>query len=96
MFRVEKPLGHSGSGGFSLSPRWPTVSDGDAAEDARARPEAGGMVGRAGDVAPRRQRPRVREIEAGERSPSFETWDRICKLLRLAADVHRVAVLTIR
>jgi hypothetical protein len=21
-----------------------------------------------------------REIEAGERSPTFETWDRICKL----------------
>jgi hypothetical protein len=21
-----------------------------------------------------------RELEAGERSPSFETWDRICKL----------------
>jgi transcriptional regulator with XRE-family HTH domain len=21
-----------------------------------------------------------REIEAGERSPNFETWDRICKL----------------
>ena len=28
-----------------------------------------------------------RELEAGARSPSFETRDRICKLYGLAADV---------
>jgi hypothetical protein len=37
-----------------------------------------------------------RELEAGARSPTFEMWDRIWKPLRLAADVQRVAVLTIR
>jgi hypothetical protein len=30
-----------------------------------------------------------RELEAGKRLPAFETWDRICKLLRVAADVRR-------
>jgi hypothetical protein len=37
-----------------------------------------------------------RELEAAARSPTFETWDRIWKPLRLAADVCRAAVLTIR
>jgi hypothetical protein len=29
-----------------------------------------------------------RELEAGNRSPTFEKWDRICKLYRVAADVR--------
>ena len=41
--------------------------------------EAGGLVGRAGGVAARRERPHLPKIEGGERSPSWETWDRICK-----------------
>jgi hypothetical protein len=33
------------------------------------------VVGRASRVAPRNQLAGYRELEAGERSPSFETWD---------------------
>lgn len=29
-----------------------------------------------------------RELEVGAESPNFETWDRICKALRLPTDVH--------
>jgi hypothetical protein len=46
------------------------------AEDRR---RAGWSVGQAAwrlDVSPGE----YRELEAGTRSPSFETWDRICKL----------------
>jgi hypothetical protein len=39
------------------------------------------MVGGSGGVAPHGITVReYREIEADARSPSFETWDRICKL----------------
>jgi ribosome-binding protein aMBF1 (putative translation factor) len=31
-----------------------------------------------------------RRLEAGEQSPDFETWDRICKLHGVAADVLRL------
>jgi hypothetical protein len=39
-----------------------------------------GLVGRAGRVAARCERPGVPRARAGARAPSFETWDRICKL----------------
>jgi transcriptional regulator with XRE-family HTH domain len=35
-----------------------------------------------------------RELEAGARSPSFETWDRIYKLYGLAANVRRISCTT--
>ena len=37
------------------------------------------LVGRAGGAASPREHPRGRELEAGERWPNFDTWDRICK-----------------
>jgi DNA-binding XRE family transcriptional regulator len=36
-----------------------------------------------------------RELEAGARDPSFETWDRICKLYRVAADIRDGSVATV-
>ncbi|MGI8616429.1 MAG: helix-turn-helix domain-containing protein [Actinomycetota bacterium] len=45
----------------------------------RDRKQAGWSVGQAAwhlGVSPRE----YRELEAGTRSPNFETWDRICKV----------------
>jgi len=38
------------------------------------------VVGWSGGVAARRERPHLPGDRAGDRSPNFETWDRICKL----------------
>jgi hypothetical protein len=40
----------------------------------------GGLVGRASRVAARSELREYRELEAGARSPNWETFDRICKL----------------
>ena len=51
------PPGHSGSGGFSLSPLdGLRSSDGDAPQDAREGPHAIGLVGRAAGMATRHHR----------------------------------------
>ena len=79
-FRVEKPLGPSGSGGFSLSPRWPTVLRWRCCPRCSRRIGSGGWsVGQAAwrlGVSLRE----YRELNAGARSLTFETWNRICKL----------------
>ena len=74
------------TGGFSHSPSWPTVLRWPALprmleED----PEAGGLVGGTGSVAPRRQRSgstgRSRPASVGR---TWETFHRICEPVRLA------------
>ena len=80
-FRIEKSLEPSGSGGFSLSPLdGLRSSDGDAPQDAREGPHAIGLVGRAGGMATRHHRAGYQEVEAGERWPNGETFNRICEL----------------
>lgn len=58
----------------------PWLPRGDAPRDARERPETGRVARRTSRVASRRERKEYRELVAGDRSPSFETWDRIYKL----------------
>jgi DNA-binding XRE family transcriptional regulator len=56
-----------------------TVLRGDAAHRARGGPEASRLVGRQAAWRLGISVREYREIEAGERSPSWETWDRICR-----------------
>jgi hypothetical protein len=86
--KVDRDLTHARGGPFTHSPhslgcgpspQVPKLWRGGAPNDARARPEAGGLVGRAAWELGLSIR-EYRGIEAGTRRPGFETWDRICNL----------------
>ena len=88
---VEKPLGLSGSGGFSLLARLLAVATLPAMT--RARSEASGLVGGAGGVAARGEARRV--PGAGGRRPLSELRDvgSDLRAVRSVAGIHGAAVL---